>query len=72
MTVRQIQALRLTTVRAIKCLYVCMHACKAMVHCRLRPLPGTPRTMDSSSLGAHRRLRHNATNTTMRDVVAQW
>jgi len=39
MTVRQIQALRLTTVRAIKCLYVCMHACKAMVHCRLRPPP---------------------------------
>jgi len=27
MTVRQIQALRLTTVRVIKCLYVCMYVC---------------------------------------------
>ena len=41
MTVRHIQALRLTTARyqVSVCLYVCMHACKAMVHCRLRPLP---------------------------------
>jgi len=33
------------------------------MHCR-PPSPGTPRTMDSSSLGARRRLRRNTANTT--------
>ena len=43
---------------------------KAMVHCNAGSAPDTPFTMDSSSPGAGRRLRHDATKITTGGALA--